>query len=74
MASSVRALTPSMTRDARIGAQFPVQLAMTDIDGDDAARAALQQHVGESAGGGADVDGRAGPSRRSQTRRARAPA
>ena len=41
---------------ARIVAQFPIELAGADIDGVDARRAALQQAIGEAAGGGADVE------------------
>ncbi len=43
--------------DARIVAQLPGELPVPDIDGIDASRAALQQHVGEAAGRGADVEG-----------------
>ena len=46
--------------DARVGAQLPVQLAVADVEGDHAPRAAVQQHVGEAAGRGADVERRAG--------------
>ena len=42
--------------DARIGAQRPVELAVADVERDHARRAALQQHVGEAAGRGADVE------------------
>ena len=41
--------------DARVVAQPPVELAVTDVERDDVARAALQEHVGEPAGGRADV-------------------
>ena len=45
--------------DARIAAQLPIELAVADVERDDAPRAALEQHVGESAGRGADVERRA---------------
>src|SRR5690606_33144829 len=41
---------------ARIISQPPVELTVTDVERDDPAGAALQQHVGEAAGGGADVE------------------
>ena len=40
---------------ARIVAQFPVELAVADVDRLDSRRAALQQAIGESAGGRAHV-------------------
>ena len=52
-----RALMPSRTVTRAIGAQLPVHLAVSDVERDDTAGAALQQHVGEAAGGRADVDG-----------------
>ena len=42
--------------DARVVAQPPVELPVADVERDDARRAALQQHVGEAAGRGADVE------------------
>jgi hypothetical protein len=39
--------------------QPPVELAMADVDGVYAPRAPLQQHVGEAAGRGAEVERRA---------------
>ena len=42
--------------DARIVAQPPVELPVADVERDDARGAALQQHVGEAAGRGADVE------------------
>ena len=42
--------------DARIVAQLPRQLAVADIDGIDLRGAVGQQHVGEAAGRGADID------------------
>ena len=53
---SARAFTPSRTMHARIAAQLPVELAVADVERDDMACAALQQHVGESAGRRADVE------------------
>ena len=47
---------PLQRGDARIAPQSRMQLAMADIDGDDMARAARQQHVGEAARRGADVE------------------
>jgi hypothetical protein len=41
--------------DAPIAAHFPVQLAVSDVERDDVARAAVQPHVGESAGRRADI-------------------
>src|SRR5439155_6052434 len=41
---------------ARVVAQFPIQLAVADVEGDDAGRAALKQDVGKPAGRGADVE------------------
>ena len=41
---------------ARIVAQFPIELAVADVDGPDARRAALQQAIRESAGGRADIE------------------
>ncbi len=41
---------------ARIAAQPRMQLPVTDVDGDDMARAARQQNVGEAARRGADVE------------------
>ena len=43
-------------RHARVLPQLPVQLPVADVQGDDVARAALQQHVGEAAGRRADVE------------------
>src|SRR5579862_938823 len=42
--------------DALVGAQPFVQLAVADVDRNHAGSAALQEHVGETAGGGADVE------------------
>ena len=53
---SARALTPSRTRTRGIAAQPPVELPAADVERDDAGRAALQQDVGEAAGGGADIE------------------
>ena len=41
--------------DARIVAQGPVDLPVADVERDDARGAALEQDVGEAAGGGADI-------------------
>ena len=51
-----RASSPSCERDARIGCEARVELAMADVDGDDESRAARQQHVGEAARRRADVE------------------
>ncbi len=40
---------------SRVAAQLPIELAVADVEGDHAPRAALEKHVGESAGRGADV-------------------
>ncbi len=56
---SVRAFMRSITIDARIAAKLPIELAVADVERDDARRAALQQHVGEPARRSADVEGRA---------------
>ena len=58
--------------DARILPQPPVQLAVADVERDHARRAALQHHVGEAAGRGADVEPFAAGDRRSERCRARA--
>jgi len=50
-----------MDDDARVLAQFPSELTMTDINGVNPARAALQQHVGKPAGRSADIQ--CGPTR-----------
>ena len=42
--------------DARIVAQRPVDLPVADVERDDPRGAALEQDVGEAAGGGADVE------------------
>ena len=44
-----------MHDDPRVVAQPPVELPVADVERDDAHGAALQQHVGEAAGRGADV-------------------
>src|SRR5262245_25838359 len=44
---------------ARVAAPLPVELPVTDVDGDDSRRTALQQAIGEAAGRGADVERRA---------------
>ena len=36
-----------------------MELTVSDIDGEDAGRAALEQHVGEAAGGGAEIEAEA---------------
>jgi hypothetical protein len=41
---------------AAVSPQLLVELAMTDIDGVDESRAAREQHVGESAGRGANIE------------------
>ena len=47
--------------DARIAADFPVELRVAHIDGADFGRAVLEQAIGETAGARADVEaGRAG--------------
>ena len=53
---------PFADEDARVGAQPPIELAVADVERDDAGRAALEQHVGEAAGRRADVE-RAAPVR-----------
>ena len=42
--------------NARMPAEFPGQLAVTDVDGEDFFRAVLQQTIGETAGRGAQVN------------------
>jgi hypothetical protein len=42
--------------DARIGAELPIELAVSDVECDDAPRAALQEHVGEAPCRGPDVE------------------
>ena len=64
--SSSRALTRSMTLDARVVAKAPVELAVADVERDHPRGAALQQAVGEAAGGSADVEAVAARRRRRQ--------
>ena len=45
-------------KDARVGAQPPVELVVPDVERDHARGAVLQQDVGEAAGGRADVERR----------------
>src|ERR1035437_1130714 len=45
--------------DARVGAQAPIELTVADVERDDAGGSSLQQHVGEAAGRGADIEGAA---------------
>ena len=54
--SSARTLVRSCTCDPLVAAQPPDQLPVPDVDGDHLGRAAVQQHVGEPAGGGARVE------------------
>ena len=42
--------------DARVVAKRPVDLPVTDVERDDARRAAFEQDVGKAAGGGADIE------------------
>ena len=42
--------------DARVGGELRVELAVADVDGEDLDRAAFEQHLGEAAGRGADVE------------------
>ena len=42
--------------DSRVVAQFPIELAGSDVDRVDAGGAALQETIGESTGGGADIE------------------
>ena len=46
---------PIVHHHPRIGAQFPIELSGADIHRVNARGARLQQHIGEAAGGGADV-------------------
>ena len=71
-ASRCRAFTPFEDEHARIGPQLPVELAVADVERDDVPGAALEQHVGEAAGRGADVERVAAVDVGSRTRRARA--
>ena len=57
---------------ARIVAELRVQLAVADVERDHARGAALEQHVAEPAGRGADVEAVDARRRRARTRRARA--
>ena len=43
--------------DARVVAQFPIELAIADIHRDDLGGAMDEQTIGKAAGGSADVDG-----------------
>ena len=60
-------------RHPLVVAKPPVELAVRDVERDHPRRAALEQAVGEAAGGGADVEAVAGRRRRSRARRARSP-
>ena len=51
-----RAFTRFADDHARIVAELPIELPVADVERDDVARAALQQDVGEAAGGGADIE------------------
>ena len=42
--------------DAGMGAEFPIHLVGADVEGVDEAGAALEEAIGEAAGGGADVE------------------
>ena len=53
---SARALIRSRTIDAGIAPQLPIELAVADVQRDDARRPAAKQDVGEAAGRGADVE------------------
>ena len=57
--------------DARDRCAAPGELAVADVERDDARRAALQQHVGEAAGRRADVERRRSRADRGRRRRAR---
>ena len=64
--SSVRMSVSFQRDDARLAAQPRMQLTAADIDGIDAARAAREQHLGEAAGRGADVEADAAARHRSR--------
>ena len=53
---SVAGVRPLHRHDPRVAPERLGQLAATDVERVDAGRAALQQDVGEAAGGGADVE------------------
>ena len=53
----VARVDPFVDDDPRILAQLPGELAMTDIDGVNPPGTAIEQHLGEAAGRGADVEG-----------------
>ena len=55
-AVTARALTRSITVTRSILAQAVVELAVGDVQGDHVGRSALEQAVGEAAGGRADVE------------------
>ena len=55
-AGEVARVEPLATDHARIGRKPRVELAMADIDGVDPGRAPLEQHLGKSAGRGADIE------------------
>ena len=55
--AEVAAVEPFLHDDARILTDFPVQLAVSDIDGVHLRRPVLQKAIGESSGGCADVEG-----------------
>ena len=53
----VASVDPLVHDDARVLAQAPVELTLSDVDRVHADRAALKEHVGEAAGRRPDVDG-----------------
>ena len=57
-ALKIAGVQPFDQRDARIGGERRIHLAMPDIDGDDMRRAALQKHLREAAGRGAEIERR----------------
>ena len=71
---SVRALTRSSTTTRGSVRSSPVELAVADVERDDAGGAPLQQDVGEAAGRRADVERHPALRRRRRMSRARAPA
>ena len=56
VARQVAGVGPFVHHDARVVPQLPGKLAVADIDRVHLRRAVRQQHIGEAAGGGADVE------------------
>ena len=52
----IAGVQPLARDDARVGGEARIKLAVADVDGEHLARAALEQHLREAAGRGAEVE------------------